>query len=177
MRRSRRIFLTNEMKLRLHAFEPGSRANGPGLRAVVWFQGCTLGCPGCFNPTTHDPGGGYDTDTESVAQPIRAAGRIEGVSISGGDPISERSIPVTACSDRQTKAFTCSRYRLSDFAARPRGEAILHRDGTVTLSWIAPWDPSETMRPAFTESDAPRQIEMNSETDSPSKLAGFVPSP
>ena len=35
---------------RIHAFEPRSRANGPGARFVVWFQGCTLGCPGCFNP-------------------------------------------------------------------------------------------------------------------------------
>ena len=37
----------------LHAFIPASRANGPGLRTVVFFQGCTLGCQGCFNPETH----------------------------------------------------------------------------------------------------------------------------
>jgi hypothetical protein len=45
-------------RLRLHAFIPHSRANGPGCRAVVWVQGCTLGCPGCFNPETHDFRGG-----------------------------------------------------------------------------------------------------------------------
>ncbi len=28
----------------LHAFIPSSRANGPGLRSVVFFQGCTLAC-------------------------------------------------------------------------------------------------------------------------------------
>ena len=32
----------------LHAFIPASRANGPGLRTVVFFQGCTLGCHGCL---------------------------------------------------------------------------------------------------------------------------------
>ena len=37
----------------IHAIEPRSRANGPGARFVVWLQGCTLGCPGCFNPATH----------------------------------------------------------------------------------------------------------------------------
>ena len=42
------------MTLRLHAFLPRSRANGPGWRSVVWVQGCSLGCPGCFNPQTHD---------------------------------------------------------------------------------------------------------------------------
>jgi len=37
----------------IHAIVPASRANGPDLRAVVFFQGCTLGCRGCWNPTSH----------------------------------------------------------------------------------------------------------------------------
>jgi pyruvate-formate lyase-activating enzyme len=37
----------------MHALMLGSRANGPGLRAVVWFQGCTLGCRSCWNRQTH----------------------------------------------------------------------------------------------------------------------------
>ena len=45
-------------ELRLHHFLPVSQVNGPGRRAVVWVQGCTLGCPGCFNPETHDAGNG-----------------------------------------------------------------------------------------------------------------------
>jgi anaerobic ribonucleoside-triphosphate reductase activating protein len=78
------------MKLRLHAFEPASRANGPGLRAVVWFQGCTLGCPGCFNPATHDPQGGYEADTETLAAETLSLGStIEGISISGGEPFQQ----------------------------------------------------------------------------------------
>lgn len=78
------------MKFRLHAFEPFSRANGPGLRAVVWFQGCTLGCPGCFNPATHDPHGGYESDTAWLAAEIPAlAPPIDGISISGGEPFQQ----------------------------------------------------------------------------------------
>ena len=38
------------MKFRVHAVEPASRANGPGIRAVIWFQGCPLHCPWCSNP-------------------------------------------------------------------------------------------------------------------------------
>ena len=41
------------MIARVHATAAASRANGPGRRFVVWFQGCTLGCAGCFNPATH----------------------------------------------------------------------------------------------------------------------------
>ena len=37
----------------IHSFVSGSRVNGPGLRAVVYFQGCTLGCRDCWNPETH----------------------------------------------------------------------------------------------------------------------------
>jgi anaerobic ribonucleoside-triphosphate reductase activating protein len=78
------------MIVRLHAFVPASRANGPGIRAVVWFQGCTLGCPGCFNPDTHDPAGGYEADTANLAEELRAASsRIEGVSFSGGEPFQQ----------------------------------------------------------------------------------------
>ena len=36
--------------LQVGAFEPRSLVNGPGVRAVVWVQGCGRRCPGCFNP-------------------------------------------------------------------------------------------------------------------------------
>jgi len=76
---------------RIHAFEPRSRANGPGARFVVWFQGCTLGCPGCFNPTTHDAGGGRPIPLdELVVELTRAAhAGIEGLSLSGGEPLQQ----------------------------------------------------------------------------------------
>ena len=50
----------------IHAIEPRSRANGPGVRFVVWLQGCTLGCPGCFNPSTHAAAGGRELDLASL---------------------------------------------------------------------------------------------------------------
>lgn len=82
--------------LRLHAFLPASRANGPGLRAVVWTQGCTLGCPGCFNPGTHAAAGGETVAVEALYRRIVAPGeRIEGVTISGGEPLQQAS-PVAA---------------------------------------------------------------------------------
>jgi hypothetical protein len=38
----------------IHGILPASRANGPGERFTVWTQGCSRGCPGCFNPATHE---------------------------------------------------------------------------------------------------------------------------
>lgn len=77
------------MKLRLHAVEPRSRANGPGARFVVWLQGCSLGCPGCFNPTTHSTEGGTFVEVNDVVAQLRAASGIEGISLSGGEPMQQ----------------------------------------------------------------------------------------
>ncbi len=74
--------------MRLHAIEPRSRANGPGARFVVWFQGCTLGCPGCFNPTTHGDGG-RDTTVEALLTELAATRAIEGLTLSGGEPLQQ----------------------------------------------------------------------------------------
>ena len=76
--------------LRLHAFVPVSRANGPGTRSVLWTQGCSLGCPGCFNPETHSSKGGTSVTADALFERILAQGdRIEGVTVSGGEPLQQ----------------------------------------------------------------------------------------
>ena len=76
--------------LELHALWPRSRANGPGVRFVVWFQGCTLGCPGCFNPETHATTPRLRLDEEVLAQRLAAErGALEGLTLSGGEPLQQ----------------------------------------------------------------------------------------
>jgi anaerobic ribonucleoside-triphosphate reductase activating protein len=83
------------MELRLHHFEPSSTSNGPGHRAVVWVQGCTLGCPGCFNPLTHSRQAGEIVDTTKLGDEILHIGpAIEGITISGGEPLQQTSAVV-----------------------------------------------------------------------------------
>ena len=75
----------------LHALIPASRANGPGLRAVVFFQGCSLGCPGCWNPSSH-AFQGTDLSVEDVTEKLlraRADYDLEGVTFSGGEPMQQ----------------------------------------------------------------------------------------
>lgn len=79
-----------DRRLNLHHIEPVSSANGPGLRTVLWFQGCTLGCPGCFNPATHPHSGGRFYQPEVLLQTIlEHKERVEGVTISGGEPLQQ----------------------------------------------------------------------------------------
>jgi len=115
------------MKLRVHAIEPRSRANGPGSRFVVWLQGCTLGCAGCFNPGTHDASGGRERDTDDVLAELAAA-RVEGLSLSGGEPFQQPAAALALLEGARrlglsTLAF--SGYTIDELRALPDGANIL----------------------------------------------------
>jgi anaerobic ribonucleoside-triphosphate reductase activating protein len=75
----------------LHALIPASRANGPGMRAVVFFQGCSIGCPKCWNPLTHQFLGTEVTLDAAVQQVLRAhqGNTLQGVTFSGGEPMQQ----------------------------------------------------------------------------------------
>jgi anaerobic ribonucleoside-triphosphate reductase activating protein len=76
--------------IRVHNLCLYSRANGPGLRTVIWVQGCTLGCPRCFNPATHPVDGGQPIFvSDLVAQIMAVSGQLEGITISGGEPLQQ----------------------------------------------------------------------------------------
>jgi anaerobic ribonucleoside-triphosphate reductase activating protein len=118
------------VKLRVHAIEPRSRANGPGARFVVWLQGCTLGCAGCFNPTTHDPGGGTEMTVEDLARQLAGTQGIEGLSLSGGEPLQQAEAAVALLEAARalglsTLAF--SGYTLDEIRTLPHGHAVLDR--------------------------------------------------
>jgi anaerobic ribonucleoside-triphosphate reductase activating protein len=63
-----------------------SIVDGPGIRFVVFAQGCSFDCPGCQNPQTHAFGTGVDRSVEELVAEIRRNPLVKGVSFSGGDP-------------------------------------------------------------------------------------------
>lgn len=117
---------------RIHAVEPKSRANGPGKRFVVWFQGCTLGCPGCFNPATHAVTAGPAMPIDELARAMAAscASGATGLSLSGGEPLQQ---PEAACAlldaaralGMSTLAF--SGYTIDEIRGLPGGRDVLAR--------------------------------------------------
>ena len=70
--------------LNLHGLIPSSRVNGPGLRGVVFFQGCGRSCPGCFNEATHDLSRNKSITVEEVLSAVPHG--TEGLTLSGGEP-------------------------------------------------------------------------------------------
>jgi len=78
--------------MRIHAFLECSLVNGPGRRAVIWVQGCCLACPNCWNPKSHSVTGGSPVSTRDLARHILReyeATRIEGLTLSGGEPLHQ----------------------------------------------------------------------------------------
>src|ERR1019366_4507297 len=62
---------------------------GPGARAVLWVQGCPLRWPGCVAPETLPFAGGEAVPISRLAEEIIALPEIEGLTFSGGEPMSQ----------------------------------------------------------------------------------------
>ena len=75
------------MQIRLSGpIEHDSIVNGPGLRAVVWTQGCPNHCKGCQNPETWDFNAGVLVDIEEVKDKLRSLKGQSGLTFCGGEP-------------------------------------------------------------------------------------------
>lgn len=80
------------LKGRIHSIESMGLVDGPGVRTVVFFQGCKLRCAYCHNPDTWAMDGGNEMTPEELLRKImrfrpyfeRSGG---GVTFSGGDPL------------------------------------------------------------------------------------------
>ena len=64
-----------------------SIVDGPGLRAVLWTQGCAHHCQGCHNPSTWDFAGGGLVPISMVKEALSELKYQTGLTISGGDPM------------------------------------------------------------------------------------------
>ena len=94
----------------VHAIMPASRANGPGLRCVVFVQGCNLNCPGCWNPWSH-AFHGPDLAIGSILAEVvhwRHQHALDGVTFSGGEPMQQAGDLAELLQDLRTALPTLS---------------------------------------------------------------------
>lgn len=75
------------MKLRAYYWTTGvNDVLGPGKRAVVWVQGCSLRCKGCIAPEMWNHNEGILVEVSKLAEELFADESIEGLTVSGGEP-------------------------------------------------------------------------------------------
>ena len=70
--------------LRLSGIVEESIVDGPGLRFVLFTQGCPHGCKGCHNPETHSLEGGFIRDVDELLAVYDENPLLAGVTFSGG---------------------------------------------------------------------------------------------
>lgn len=106
------------MKIRLASpITVDSIVDGPGLRAVLWTQGCIHNCKGCHNSKTHDLLSGFEVDTSTIFKEIEKLKLHRGVTLSGGEPFlqSEALAEVAkTCKDNDLDVWVYTGYTFEE---------------------------------------------------------------
>lgn len=76
----------------IHSTDSFGAVDGPGIRYVVFFQGCPMRCIFCHNPDSWTFGQGTEMSVDDVVDkilPLRSFYRTGGVTLSGGEPLAQ----------------------------------------------------------------------------------------
>lgn len=99
-----------------------STVDGPGRRSVVQFAGCSIRCPGCYVPETHERTNGKPALIENIVAEIeKRSGEHDGVTILGGEPFDQLEsleILVKRLKDKGFHLVIYSGYTVEELLAR-----------------------------------------------------------
>ena len=69
-----------------------SIVDGPGIRYVLFTQGCPHHCEGCHNPQTHEFNQGKMEKIQNIANAIDSNPLLKGITFSGGEPFMQAKV-------------------------------------------------------------------------------------
>ncbi|MCL1933467.1 MAG: radical SAM protein [Candidatus Azobacteroides sp.] len=75
--------------LYVHDFIPVTEAEGPGKRACIWVQGCSIRCKGCMVPHTWEQNEGQAVFIDDLFDQLSSNQEIEGLTVLGGEPMDQ----------------------------------------------------------------------------------------
>ena len=85
--------MSGEITGRIHSLQSLGTVDGPGIRFVVFMQGCNLRCKCCHNPDTWDMGGGSEYTPQQIVDMVvryrEYFGAEGGITVSGGEPLMQ----------------------------------------------------------------------------------------
>lgn len=119
-----------ELTLQVFGLAQDSIVDGPGLRFVVFVQGCTHHCLGCHNPESQSKEGGTTYSLDDLYDKIRANGLVHAVTFSGGEPFEQPE----ACAELAARLkedgynlWAYSGYMLEDLLKMGEDDAAIKR--------------------------------------------------
>ncbi len=78
---------------RIHSIQTLGTVDGPGVRFVLFMQGCPLRCGFCHNPDTWDFSAGTEVTPDEIMEKVlryrEYFGEDGGITVSGGEPLSQ----------------------------------------------------------------------------------------
>src|ERR1035441_4932155 len=105
-----------------------TRALGPGLRSVVWVQGCPFRCPGCIAPDWIPDRPARHISPGELAAELLADPDIGGLTFTGGEPMIQADglaqVIRSARRERDLTLICFTGYRLAGLRARPPGPGV-----------------------------------------------------
>ena len=93
---------------RIHSLESFGAVDGPGIRYVVFFQGCPLRCIYCHNPDTWPARGGREMTVEELVEtilPYKLFLRRGGVTLTGGEPLAQSGFAAALLAALKAEGF------------------------------------------------------------------------
>lgn len=108
------------MNIRIHSILPESMADGPGLRTVIFVQGCDKRCRGCHNPKTWEENGGYLWSVKDLVAKIVGIAETRRVTISGGEPLLQLAAVMDLARSLKDKGFDLCLYTGREESEVPR---------------------------------------------------------
>ncbi|BEL06365.1 4Fe-4S single cluster domain-containing protein [Actinoplanes sichuanensis] len=114
--------------LNVAALTPGTRALGPGLRSVLWVQGCPFRCPGCIAENWIPDRPATTMTPAQAARALAVQPDLQGVTFSGGEPMEQAAglteVITSMRRDRDLDLICFTGYRLERLRDRPPNPGV-----------------------------------------------------
>lgn len=97
------------LKGRIHSVETFGTVDGPGIRFVVFFQGCPMRCKFCHNPDTWELKGGEERTADSLLAKFdrnKEFYRTGGITATGGEPLMQLEFLTELLKRPRIRAYT-----------------------------------------------------------------------
>jgi anaerobic ribonucleoside-triphosphate reductase activating protein len=121
---ARKLPLHRHTQLNIAAVRVGTRCLGPGIRSVVWVQGCPFSCPGCIAPEWIPVLPARLVSAEELALELLSDPDVRGLTFSGGEPVLQAqqlaALAQLARQERELSIICFTGFSMPELKKQPR---------------------------------------------------------